>query len=226
MDALSAIQKRRSIRRYKNSPVEWEKLSLILDAGRLAPSAGNLQSWKFIVVQEQSRKNEIAEACLEEMWIAEAPALVVICAEPEKQEHYYGIRGERLYSIQNCAAAAENMLVAATALGLGSCWVGAFDENKVRDTIGIPTEIRPQIIITVGYAAEAPDEPQKYPPETVIYFENWRGKIKDVPFVIGWYSIKMQQMADKTKEMAVKTGKMAVEKSKTMLEKAKQMMKK
>ncbi|MEM3126846.1 MAG: nitroreductase family protein [Candidatus Woesearchaeota archaeon] len=219
MDTLSAIAKRRSVRRYKNVPLEWEKLSLVLDAGRLAPSAGNLQSWKFIVVQEQSRKNEIAEACLEEMWIAEAPAVIVICAEPEKQEHYYGIRGERLYSIQNCSAAAQNMLIAATALGLGSCWVGAFDENKVRDILAIPTEIRPQIIITIGYAAEQPEEPQKYPPETVVYFESWRGKIKDVPFVMGWYSIKMQQMMDKSKQMAMKAGKSMVEKAKEMIKK-------
>ncbi|MCL6560259.1 MAG: nitroreductase family protein [Firmicutes bacterium] len=85
--------------------------------------------------------------------MAEAPVVVVVCAEPSRSAQYYGERGRHLYCLQDTAAATQNMLLAATAYGLGSCWVGAFDENQVRDCLGIPPERRPVALIPLGYAA-------------------------------------------------------------------------
>ena len=83
MDVLEAIRTRRSVRKYRDIPVEWEKVGLILDAGRLAPSSGNLQNWKFIVITDKNARHQISEACLEQQWMAKAPVHIVIVAEPE-----------------------------------------------------------------------------------------------------------------------------------------------
>ncbi len=106
MDVYEAVLRRRSIRKYMDQPVEWEKLGKVIDAGRLAPSAGNLQAWKFVVVTEKELRKQVSEACLKQYWMQTAPAHIVVCAEITKLSRFYGIRGERLYSIQSCAAAA------------------------------------------------------------------------------------------------------------------------
>ena len=117
------------------------------------------------------------------------------CAELRRIRQFYGVRGERLYSIQNCAAVAQNMLLAAHALGLAGCWVGAFDEDMVNRILSIPedAEIRPQIIIPIGYAGENPVRPQRFVLENLTYFEQWTrqnvGKIKDVQAVLWNYRL-------------------------------------
>ena len=88
--------------------------------------------WKFILIRDKDTINKLAEAALQQLWIASAPFIIVVSSETEKLNQFYGVRGERLYSIQNCAAAIQNMLLAAHALGLASCWVGAFDENIIK----------------------------------------------------------------------------------------------
>lgn len=195
MDVFECIHSRRSVRKFLDIPVEWEKIGVILDAGTAAPSSGNLQTWKFIVVQDEKNRQELAEAALQQYWIATAPAIIVICAELRRIRQFYGVRGERLYSIQNCAAAAENMLLAAQSLGLASCWIGAFDEDMVARTLLIPedAEIRPQIMLPIGYPDEQPAKPQKFPLENITYFERWSrqniGKIKDLQAVFWNYRV-------------------------------------
>src|SRR3989338_8621934 len=115
-DILDLIKERRTIQQFLPKFVSWEIISKVLDAGRHAPSSGNLQNWKFIVAIESEVKHKLAEACYDQYEIALAGALIVVCAEPEKAERYYGLRGERLYSVQNCAAAIENMLLEAHSL--------------------------------------------------------------------------------------------------------------
>lgn len=195
MDVFEAIHNRRSVRKFLDIPVEWEKIGIILDAGAAAPSSGNLQNWKFIVVQDEKKRQALAEAALQQYWIADAPTIIVICTELRRIKQFYGVRGERLYSIQNCAAVAENMLLAAHALGLSSCWVGAFDEDMVTRTLGIPedAEIRPQIMLPIGYADETPAKPQKFVLENLTYFDKWSrqniGKIKDIDAVLWNYRV-------------------------------------
>jgi nitroreductase len=178
-DILELIQTRRTIKKFLPKYVSNEMLYKIIDAGRHAPSSGNLQNWKFIVVNDLDLKFKIAQACYDQLEVAEAANLIVVCAEPEKVERYYGLRGERLYSVQNCAAAIQNMILEAHSLGLGTRWIGAFEEEEVKSLCDIPENVRPQAIIAVGYAKEVPEKPPKYPLESVIFFNHWRNKIKD-----------------------------------------------
>ena len=178
-DILELILTRRNIKRFLPQFVSWEKISHILDAGRHAPSCGNLQNWKFILVYEPEQKQRLAEAFYEQYEVIQAWLLIVICAEPEKAERYYGQKGKELFTIQNCAAAAQNMVLEAHSLGLGSCWVGAFDEEAVKLQLGIPEEVQPQIILAVGYPGEIPQKQPKYPLESLTYFGRWRSKIRD-----------------------------------------------
>ena len=178
-DILDLIKSRRNIKHFIPKFVSWDSIASIIDAARHAPSSGNIQNWKFIVILEQEQKQQIAEAAYDQYDIAMAGALIIVCAEPEKAERYYGLRGERLYSIQNCAAAIQNMLLEAHSLGLGSNWIGAFDEDTLREVCAIPPEIRPQAIIPIGYPKEIPEKPPKYPLETLVYFHKWRNKMRD-----------------------------------------------
>jgi nitroreductase len=198
METLECIKTRRSVRKFLDKPVPFDRIAAILDCGRLAPSAGNLQTWKFIVVEDKGPKEEIARACVDQMWIAAAPYIIIIVSEFEKMKRFYDLRGERLYSVQSCAAAAQNMLLAAHDLGLGACWIGAFDEEKVRNLLGCPADTRPQAVIPVGYPAEVPQKPNKYPIEIVSYWRQWRGRIYDTDkLVYGIYSPKTEKVVMK-----------------------------
>lgn len=222
MDAIKCMETRRSIRKYLNIPVEWDKVSTILNCGRLAPSAGNLQNWKFIVVNNKDIIGALSHACVQQLWITTAPIVIVIVAEPEKGRRYYGARGERLYTVQNCAAAAQNMLNAAHELGLGACWVGAFDEEMVRKALGMPEEIRPQIILTLGYADEKVPKPRKFPLETITYWNRWRGRIYDVDKALGWHSPKVEKVIHKGIDIAKTAPDKVKEQVKKISEKIKQ----
>jgi len=219
MDTLECIKTRRSIRKYLDAPIPWDLISNILEAGRYAPSSGNLQNWKFIVVLDKGRKENIAEACLKQSWMTQAPVHIVVCAEPKKAERYYGIRGERLYTVQNCAAVAMNMLLEAHNQGLGGCWIGAFDEDMVKRALAMPEEARPQVILTIGYPDEKVPVPTRFPLEPMTYFNRWRGRIRDAPTYFGYYGPKIQRGIKKGEELIRKHGKKISEKTKEVAKK-------
>jgi nitroreductase len=171
MEIADAIYNRRSIRRYLDVPVEWDKIGTILDSARVAPSAGNLQAWRFVVVKDPAKKKLIADACLQQYWMEQAPYMIVIFAELPKMEQHYGLRGVRLYSVQSCAMAAMQMMIAAHSVGLGTCFVGAFDENAMARIFNLPETARPQGVITVGYADEQPEMPLRYRLENICWTE-------------------------------------------------------
>lgn len=173
MDLFQAITTRRSVRKYKPIEVEWSKIADILEAGRHAPSAGNLQDWRFIVVRDRANIVALSAAAYDQHWMETAPVCIVVCSDLRNTEKLYGVRGTRLYTIQNSSAAIENMLLVSHAHGLGSCWVGAFDEEEVSGILHLPPFIRAQAIITLGYPNENPKEPLKSGIETVTYFEGW-----------------------------------------------------
>lgn len=176
MEVQECIRTRRSIRKYKDQPVEWGKIVQILDAGKFAPSAGNIQNWKFVVVREDDVRKKLAKAAFDQDWMEEAPVHIVVLGEPEKAERFYGARGERLYTIQGCAAVVENMLLVANDIGLGACWVGAFDEAKVKRVLNIIETVSPQAIITIGYADEKPNMPARRELEHTVFFDKWGNK--------------------------------------------------
>ncbi|MBI2151628.1 nitroreductase family protein [Candidatus Woesearchaeota archaeon] len=178
-DILDLIKSRRTIKEFQPKFVSWENISRVLDAGRHAPSCGNLQNWKFILVYNSDQKQSLAELCYGQYEIALAWILIVVCAEPEKAERYYGSRGRNLYTVQNCAAVTQNMLLEAHSLGLGTRWVGAFDEEGVRNLLNVPAEISIQSIVALGHAKDTPEKPPKFPLEPITYFSKWRSRIKD-----------------------------------------------
>jgi len=151
MEVFECIEKRRSIRRYEKKDVPNEMIMQIITAGTYAPSAGNMQPWEFVLVRERKIKKKLSDLALKQEHVEEAPLLIVVLANKEKSGLRYGDRGRNLYSIQDTAACIENMLLACTALGLGACWVGSFDEEKVREVLGAPEELRPVAILTVGF---------------------------------------------------------------------------
>ena len=189
MDALECIGTRRSIRRFLNVPVDWETIITIVEAGSLAPSSGNVQDWRFIVVDKKDLMKKICEHSLNQECIQNAGFLVVVCSSSVQTEMHYGLRGQRLYAIQNGAAAAENMLLAAHALGLGGIWVGAFDEEKLREVLDVPREARPQAILAFGYPDETPDHKRLKDLNRITYFNAYGATVKKIHHVLRDYSL-------------------------------------
>ena len=145
---------------------------------------------------ERNLVKQVADYSVEQYWIQSAPALVVVCATPEKHEMYYGLRGKRLYNIQDCAASIQNMLIAATDLGLGSCWIGAFEEEKIKALFSIPPDVRPQAIITLGYSDEMPNDRSLTPIENVVFFNRYGMRIEKLHIVLRDYSVEWKKQKD------------------------------
>jgi len=152
VDAYEAILTRRSIRRYARRAVSREQLEKILEAARWAPSAGNLQPWVFVVATSAQTKAALAAAAYGQGFVADAPAVIGVAAAPP-EDSAYGRRGRELFCLQDTAAAVQNALLAAHALGLGACWVGAFDDDAVARALDLKKGERPVALITVGYPA-------------------------------------------------------------------------
>ncbi|MDK2849528.1 MAG: hypothetical protein PWR32_195 [Candidatus Woesearchaeota archaeon] len=183
-DALfKVLEERHSVRDYLDKPVSFDDIGLILEAGRLAPSSGNLQPYFFILVKDQEKKEKIAEACLEQWWMAKAAWHIVLVGDCDKCKKFYGIRGESLYCIQNVAMAAENMLLCAQSLNLGACFVAAFDELKIARLLDIPEGYRAQGIITIGYERSSERKP-KAQLDKLVYFESFGNRLEDVDLVL------------------------------------------
>ena len=162
MDVFEAIEKRRSVRLFDPArEVPEEMVEEILNCGCQAPSAGNVQPWRFIVVRDGELKKALAAAARGQDFVAQAPVVIVACADLTSHSLSYGQRGVELYSIQDTAAAIENMLLAATALELGSCWVGAFHEDEVARALRLAKDIRPLALVPLGYAAGEVQPPRK-----------------------------------------------------------------
>lgn len=201
MKIIDIIKKRRCIREFIDKDVEFYKIAEIIDAGMQAPNAGNLQNWEFIVVKERLKKERIAEASVQQYWMTEAPILIVICAAEERAEKYYGDRGKNLYNIQNCAAAAQNMLLAATSLGLASCWVGAFNEESVKSILDIPKGVSPQIILAIGYSDKEPEKKHMFDIKDLLYFDEWGVAVKNIHTIMGMDPDTLQGALTKSKEL-------------------------
>jgi len=194
MDGLNCIFNRRSIRKYLKKPVEFDKIAVILKAASKAPSAGNLQDYRFIVLTDKGVIRHVADHCTEQYWIAQAPVIIVVCADTDRTEAYYGLRGQRLYSIQNAAAAMQNMLLAAYDLGLGSCWIGSFEEEYLSDALSIPDNIRPQGIITLGYADGDPIEREEVDLNTMVYFNKCGNPIENMNALLREYNKEIEKI--------------------------------
>lgn len=154
MELAKVIRNRRSVRQFRSTPVPDQMVAAILEAGKAAPSAGNLQARDFFVIEDQEVRKQLADAAFHQSFIAQAPNAIVVCANYEAIAPY-GRRGIELYCLQDAAAAIQNMLLTVHDLGLGACWVGAFDESSVTKILHLPKHLRPIAIIPIGWPDEA-----------------------------------------------------------------------
>jgi nitroreductase len=205
MDVFEAILTRRTVRGFTRAPVEFDKITKVIEAGTYAPSSGNLQNWRFIVVTNKEIIKDLHNYCLDQVWINEAPVVIVVCALPDEAVDKYGIRGERLYTTQNIAACVQNMLLAAHALELGSAWIGAFDEDKIKTIFNIPENVRPQALITLGYSDYEPFEKLMQPIENQVYFNTYGMIVKDLAVTLRDYHNMLKNFKKSANEEVQKT---------------------
>ncbi len=163
MEFSEVIAKRRSVRHFNAKlDVTDEDIRALLDAAVAAPTAGNIQPWRFTVVRSLDAREKLG-AALRQRWATAAPVVLVVSVDPRPCAARYGDRGEFLYGLQDTAAAVENILLTAVDRGLASCWIGAFDEVAVRDALGIASPVTPVAILPVGYSAESAGRPARRP---------------------------------------------------------------
>jgi len=154
MDTLDAIKQRRSMRKYDAKPVPERDLRAILEAGRQAPSAANRQPWHFVVVKDEEMRRKLAEACSGQTWMGDAGAIVAGLGKPSVNEKWYAV---------DVAIAMQNMILAATALGYGTCWIGAFEHDRVRELLEAPEDLRVVALTPIGVPADRPDARPRQP---------------------------------------------------------------
>ena len=156
MDLFDVVKVRHSIRAYQPQAVEPEKLQELLQTINRAPSAGNLQAYEVYLVTDVTRKSALCKSAYDQEFLMQAPLVLVFCAHAARSAERYQKRGIELYCVQDATIACTFAMLAATALGLSTVWVGAFDETVVREIIGAPKGHRPVAMLPIGYAAETP----------------------------------------------------------------------
>ena len=171
------IRLRRSVRRYRRDAVRRELIERVLDAARWAPSAVNMQPWQFVVLTDPERRRALAKSTgvagvVLQSHVAEAPVLIALCGDERRSSWY----------VHDCCLASQNLMLAATALGLGTCWIGMFDESKVWQTLGLPEGMRVVGLITLGYPlheylAPAP----RLPLDSIVHWEGFCPTQKRAP---------------------------------------------
>ncbi len=170
MDIYEAIANRKSVRAFKDKDVSEEIIFRLLEAARLAPSASNRQEWRFIVVRDSATRKQMSEAAMGQKFVSEAPVVLTCCAETDG--HVMAC-GQLCYPI-DVAIAIDHITLCTTADGLGTCWIGAFDEDKVKEILGIPPQIRVVGLLPIGYPKDpSPIEKNRLPLKEIIRNERW-----------------------------------------------------
>ncbi|MBI5035738.1 nitroreductase family protein [Candidatus Micrarchaeota archaeon] len=168
MDFFDLVEKRRAVREFSSKTVSKEQEEKLLKATMRAPSAGNRQAYRILAVKSAEKKEEIAFACLEQEFIASAPLVLVFIALPEVSGAKYGSKGRQLFSVQDATLAAAYCQLAAAELGLATCWVGAFEDEKLAKACGLKENEKPVAVVPVGYAGDAPSLSSRRPLEKVV----------------------------------------------------------
>jgi len=170
MKVMEAIRQRRSIRAYEDRPIEEEKLQAVLDAGRLAPSACNRQEWRYIVVRDPAMRADLAEAANGQKFVGEAPVVLVACA---KTDGHKMSCGEACYPI-DVAISLDHITLKAVEEGLGTCWIGAFDQPAVKKLLNIPEDVRVVQLMPLGYPADEPAARSRLSLDEIVIPEKWK----------------------------------------------------
>jgi nitroreductase len=156
MELFETIQARQSVRAYQSRGLEPDQLQAVLSAANQSPSAGNLQAYQILLIREKNLMLQLAQVTYNQDFLTQAPVVLVFCADVERSGAKYGEAGERLFCVQDATIATAYAQLAATALGLATCWIGAFDEQKVSRLLGVKPSLRPVAILPVGWPAESP----------------------------------------------------------------------
>jgi nitroreductase len=176
MDFDSVIDKRRSSRAFKSKKASWKSVLDAIDTAIKGPFADNRCNLKFLIVEDTGTIGKIAHHC-EQSWISDASIIIVVCSDDTNLENMHHERG-RIYARQQAGAAIENLLLKLTDLGLGSCWVGSFKDEMVKQLLKIPSHIQIEAIVPVGYPSSKGEKKYKTDLENVLYWELWGTKKK------------------------------------------------
>lgn len=200
MELDKALKGRRTIRKFASKDVSWLLIAEILDAGRLAPSSGNLQNWYFIVVRNKEVKEKVLKQCDSyNNWASKAPVFIVVCADIDRAKRMFGSRGENLYSIQNCASAITQMMLKAYDLSLGSAWIGSFDDAGLSKVLEIEQGIKPQVVLAIGYPAEE-GEFKRMDLHKMVFFDKFGEKERAGDFTMLPLSVPLKRNIEPMKE--------------------------
>lgn len=170
MEVLEALRERRSIRSYLNIPIEDEKLSRVLEAARISPTAKNRQEWKFIVVKDEEVKGRLLPAVNGRKFVVEAPVIIVACAT---ESSFVMPCGQPAYTV-DLSIAMSYMILEAQELGLGTCWIGGFSENQVKEVLEIPENVRVVAMTPLGYPAEKPNAKWRKTLEEIVCYDKFK----------------------------------------------------
>lgn len=171
MSVLEVIRQRRSVRAYKKDPIPEESLFRVLEAARLAPSGKNLQPWKFVIVQDGALKKKLAKASNAQEFIAKAPLIIVACGFPDE---CYRAMGRYMKSWPvDVSIALEHLILQAQEEGLGTCWIGSFEEEEVKSLLSVPPDVKVLALTPLGYPAEEPDFRGRKSLEKIISYESF-----------------------------------------------------
>jgi nitroreductase len=170
MDFVELVKSRYSVRSYQARPVEQDKLDRILEAVRLAPSGSNRQPWKFVVVRDAEVRRRLVAACSDQPFIAQAPIVVAGVGLLPDRVMRCDIPGDAV----DVTIAMEHLALAATAEGLGTCWIGAFYQDQVRAVLGIPESVKVVAVMTLGYAADSPRSKSRKPVGEIVCYDRWQ----------------------------------------------------
>ena len=169
MDVSDAIRNRYSCRNYLDKPLEQDKLRAVLEAARLAPSAKNLQDWRFVVVTDRQTKKDVAAAANDQTFLEKAGAIIVACTVSD-----HVMRCGQAVGPIDVAIALEHMCLQATDLGLATCWIGSFYPDKVKPIVGIPAGAVIIELLALGYPADSPKHSRREPADHIVSFERWQ----------------------------------------------------
>lgn len=169
-ERLVPVLSRYSCRKFRDEPISEADREALRAALRWAPSAGNAQPWVFFEISNAGVKRDLAAAALKQKFVARAPLVYAVCADPAEAERAYGERGRTLYVLQDTSAAVMNLIIAATALGYGTCWVGAFDEDRVARILDLEPGLRPVALVPVGRPAQKDKGTDRKPPRKIFRF--------------------------------------------------------
>jgi len=168
MELMETVHDRRSVRCFLDRPVEEEKLRAVLEAGRLAPSARKMQDWRFVVVRDRDTRLKLVEAARKQAFVGQAPVVIAACGTSD----LVMTCGQPAYVV-DVAIAVDHMTLAAFSLGLGTCWIGAFYEDQVKEILGVPDGVRVVALLPLGYPSGSPRSTPRKSLEDVVAYEKW-----------------------------------------------------